>query len=96
MIRFTVVWEPDFYDEFIRSWIDADSSLRAALTRASDWIDSNLCSNPEVQGRPSEFDPTCRTIKVPNTEPFSIVALYRVRHEDRQVDIVSLQHTPNL
>lgn len=93
MIRFTVVWEPDLYADFIRSWTDADSSLRAALTHASDWIDSNLCTNPEGQGRLSEIDPTCRTIHVPDTGQFSIVALYRVRHEDRQVDIVSLQHT---
>jgi hypothetical protein len=42
MIRFTVVSEPDLLAEFIRTWTNADSALRAALTRAGDWADLNL------------------------------------------------------
>ena len=92
MIRFTVVWEWELQADFIRTWIDADSRLRAALTQASNWIDRNLCTDPERLGRPSAVDPTCRAIHVPDAGDFSIVALYRVRHEDRQVDIVAFRH----
>jgi hypothetical protein len=92
MTRYTVVWEPEFHADFIRVWIAADSTLRAALTCASDWIDRHLVVDPDRQGRPSEFDPACRTILVPDTGEHSIVVLYRVRPDDRQVDVVAFQH----
>lgn len=92
MIRFTVVWERELQADFMRTWIDADSPLRASLTHASNWIDRNLCTDPERQGRASAVDPTCRAIHVPETGDFSIVVLYRVRREDRQVDVVAFRH----
>lgn len=95
MNRFTVVWDPDLQSDFIREWIAADSTLRAALTRASHWVDQNLGVEPEKRGRQSAVDPTYRSLLVPETGEYSIVVLYQVIVEDRQVEVLAFQHTPN-
>ena len=92
MKRYTVVWDPELQLDFTRYWSQSDSPLRAALTHASNWIDKNLAVDPETQGRPSAVDPTCRTFLVPDTGAYSIVVLYRVLPEDRQVEVLEIQH----
>ena len=95
MNRYTVVWDPELESDFIGYWIQADTSLRAALTHASNWIDTNLAVNPETQGRTSAVDATCRSLLVPDTGAFSIFVLYRVIPEDRQVEVLDIQHILN-
>ena len=93
MNRYTVVWDPDLQVDFIRTWTAADSALRSALTRASDWVDQNLALDPERLGRPSPVDPTHRSLLIPKTGDYSIVVHYQILAEDRQVEVLSFQHS---
>ena len=94
MKRYTVVWDPDLQLDFIRTWIGANSALRLSLTGASNWVDQNLVLNPERQGRASPIDPTHRSLLVPQTGDYAIVVHYQVSAADRQVEVLSFQHSP--
>ena len=79
----------------VRTWTAANSALRSALTRASNWVDHNLAVDPERQGRASAVDPAHRSLLVPETGEYAIVVHYQVLAQDRQVEVLFLQHAPN-
>ena len=90
MSRYTVMWNRDLESDFINIWLASDSSIRSALTRASDWIDQKLALDPESQGRPLE-ETAYRILIVPGTEPLRVEVVYEVIPLDRQVRIVNIR-----
>ena len=87
MTRFTVLWDTDLEQHFIRAWVESDSETRAALTDIANWIDANLAIDPHIKGQ--EATESVRILAVPVSSARVSIA-FQVFQEDRQVRILRL------
>ena len=90
MTRYTVIWDEDVEGPFIDAWVAGDSRVRAILTEAANWIDTNLAEDPERKGQPVT-DQAARVVAVPVSEASARVsATYQYFPDERQVRVICL------
>ena len=88
MTRYTVLWDSQIEAEFVRLWVDSDSTMRAALTEVARSIDRNLALDPENKGL-WRADLGVRVLVVPAADKKCSV-VFQVLPEDRQVRVLRL------
>jgi hypothetical protein len=90
MTRYTVVWDTEVESRFISAWIAGDAHTRAILTEIANWVDNNLCEDPDQKGEPRP-DLVARILAVPISGTSARVSVtYQTLPDDRQVRVVRL------
>lgn len=79
-MRYTVIWLPVAKRQLAEIWVA--SSDRSEVARASHDVDRELTDDPDHKGQPFFGDRLLRVL------PLEV--MYRVRPDDRLVDIMSL------
>lgn len=89
-MRFTVIWDNEVETSFVRTWVAADSQMRATLTEVANWVDTNLSVGPESKGQ-SRPDLGARIVAVPLLNSPALVSVsYEVWTDDRLVHVIRL------
>jgi hypothetical protein len=90
MTRYTVVWDKDVEVSFIDAWVAGGTRVRAVLTEAANWVDTNLAEDPDRKGQPI-FDQAARVVAVPVSDASARVSVtYHFFPAERQVRVVNL------
>ena len=83
---YTVTWKPSASDDLLESWLSASSADRAAITAATNTIDSLLRVSPNSIG-----ESRTESVRMVFLDPLSVT--YEVRPQDRIVVVLAV-HVP--
>jgi hypothetical protein len=90
MTHYTVAWDKEVENTYLRAWLASRSQTRRVLTQVADWIDRELAQDPELKGQLLP-DLSGRLIDVPLSKVDArMQATYVVSSADRIVRVIRL------
>jgi hypothetical protein len=88
MTRYTVIWDDDLLDLYIRSWTKSDPQVRATLTDVANFVDHYLEFDADLKGRPT-IDGALQVAYVPVPHA-RVTVTFEVFPDDRLVRVVRM------
>ena len=88
MTRYTVIWDDDLLDYYIRFWTKSDAQTRETLTQVANWVDRYLEFDANTKGRPT-IDGELQVTYVP-VALARVTVTFEVFPDDRQVRVLRM------